>query len=1101
MPCPDRQLRRDQDIASACIKLMQACEDVEIPVKDSPETPKTPDIPSDISRSVKTSDSKRFLLDPQSVLRTEGFSGYWRTKKNHGPHRDVKAFKPASAEEAKAFLSQISLQLQPKLLVFSSETPRSSRTVKLRGRSGDMPCHGCHGPLGGGAHNGSAPGKDICTLPHHPSCPGGVVEDKDYRACIHGYVHQPQLVPETGFDQTLSSQDFLATQSQSTTLLSGPGTDVHYSQGMSGHDMTHLVSHHTPTVMPGLSQSSHIITENMQGQMDAHRAMNQAQSENQDRPLADGLTINNLRASPSQQAVVGDQMAGFREVIPALFAAPTAKVPQPPPLPGTVGGLHHGVQHVQISSTAQLHTQSIVSGSSHSAQQSQLSQALPVFSQPILDPFGGARQRVQNGSVQAESFVPQATPLISPSQSYHGVSYSSQASAGGGPPQPTYGAIGGVSHGGQQHSNQAPQILRASPAGAASTSTLANGQVTWTAPHANQQGPRLASHAGGFGTQSAPQTYQQGPHLASQAGAGGGIAWSAPHTSQQVPRMTSQIGPHVGHAQNGYQFHSAPQTSQHVPQHAPHRVPAAGQQIPHPSSQSGLQQLSNHAQYTVPHQSSHQVPRVAPGMVPPQQNPQFTDQQHHVPPQWQQQQQFPNGQQQPQLHRELQQAQSFPGQSSSLPQEYSGQSAAFNSQASYQTPHGPSNYFNSGVASMNDHQIPVMKAPPVGAQSFTPVYDFFVDTNGQTCKVLRQPQFTPPTRTEFRCSPRTGRMFKVQVPVKPMSPPPAKKYEWRCNALTGERWQVEVPVQQQSPQMSGPLQQVSAQGAGQLQQQQLAPVFGQPQQPQSSPWSGHPQPGVAHQSMFPQPDVYPQQQLRHRQQGDEGQQQLHSPGDFNQQLQNKVKGIVKLYEGGVTKKAAKLIDYAKKGSAKWAKKETSESINLPLFTFGAISELESSLSGRTEPLPEGVFLAKLRHIKNFLDVCCLNSEPTDFKGYGWTIAKDYALKVEGEVEQQHVNWEEMPAGVQTSQLLLAQMNCPKPAKSAPKGGLVNNKQEDKPVAKARCTTYNTCKTEDKCEYELSHPDKKCILKHECNWCKTNTKQSWKHQEWNCKRKN
>ena len=405
---------------------------------------------------------------------------------------------------------------------------------------------------------------------------------------------------------------------------------------------------------------------------------------------------------------------------------------------------------------------------------------------------------------------------------------------------------------------------------------------------------------------------------------------------------------------------------------------------------------------------------------------------------------------------------------------------------------------------MNDHQIPVLPAPPVGAQSFTPVYDYFVDTNGQTCKVLRQPQFTPPSRTEFRCSPLTGRMFKVQVPVKPMSPPPAKKYEWRCNVQTGERWQVEVPAQPQSAQMSGPLQQLSAQNAGQP-QQQLAQGSGQPQQHQSPPWSGprsgHPQPGVTPQSMFPQSDVHPQQQLRHHQHGDQGQQQPHSPGgDFNQQLQNKVKGIVKLYEGGVTKKAVKPIDFAKKGSAKWAKKETAESINLPLFTFGAISELESSLSGRTEPLPEGVFLAKLRHIKNFLDVCCLNSEPTDFKGYGWTIAKDYALKVEGEVEQQHVTWEEMPAGVQTSQLVLAQMNCPKPAKSTFKGGQ-GNKQEDKPVPiKAKCTTYNTCKSEDKCEYELSHPDKKCILKHECSWCRTNLKQSWKHQEWNCKRK-
>ena len=803
---------------------MQACDDVEIPVKDSPETPKTPDSPSDISRSVKTSNKQRFLLDPQLVLKTGGFSGYWRTKRNHGPHRDVKAFKPASAEEAKAFLSQISLQLQPRLLVFSSETPSSSSTVKLQGRPGDMPCHGCHGPLGGGAHNGSVPGKDHCTLPHHPSCLGGVVDDKDYRACIDGYVYQPQLVPETGFDHTLSSQDFLATQSQSTPLISGPGTDVNYRQGLSGQDTTHLSSHHMPT--PGLSQPAHIINQNMQSQMDDHRAMNQAQSENRDRPSADGLTITDLRADPNQKDLVGDQMVGFREIIPALFAAPTSKVPQPPPLPGVVEGLHHGVHQVEVSSAPQLNTRNTASGSSHDAQQSQFSQAPPVSSQPILDPFGGARQRLQLPPQVSQG--QQMGTAGGPPQSYQsaggGVSHSSQASAGTGPPQPTYGAAGGVSHGGQQH--------------------------TWSVPHPDQHGPRVVSHAGGYGTHSAPQTSQRGPHLASQSGAGGGVTWSAPHTSQQGPRLVSQIGPQVGQAQNGCR--TVPQTSQHVPQpgqeshagyshqtlgggFAPHPVPLAGQQIPRTGSQSGLQhgqmfhaQYNNQTHYTAPHQSNYQGPQVAPGMLPPQQNQQFTGQQYNVQPHWQQQQQFSNGQWQPQFQQGLQQSQSLPGQSSSLPQEYSGQSAVFNSQAPYQTPHG-------GAASMNDHQIPVLPAPPVGAQSFTPVYDYFVDTNGQTCKVLRQPQFTPPTRTEFRCSPLTGRMFKVQVPVKPMSPPPAKKYEWRCNVQTGERWQVEVPAQPQSAQMSGPLQQFSAQNAGQP-QQQLAQGSSQPQQHQSPPW-------------------------------------------------------------------------------------------------------------------------------------------------------------------------------------------------------------------------------------------------------------------------
>ena len=93
----------------------------------------------------------------------------------------------------------------------------------------------------------------------------------------------------------------------------------------------------------------------------------------------------------------------------------------------------------------------------------------------------------------------------------------------------------------------------------------------------------------------------------------------------------------------------------------------------------------------------------------------------------------------------------------------------------------------------------------------------------------------------------------------------------------------------------------------------------------------------------------------------------------------------------------------------------------------------------------------------------------------------------------------MPDGVQTDQLVLAQMDYPRPALTKKAG---QGREADYRLGQAeeRCKTYNTCRTEDKCEYELAHPDKKCILKHECSWCKVNLKQSYKHQEWACKKK-
>ena len=376
-------------------------------------------------------------------------------------------------------------------------------------------------------------------------------------------------------------------------------------------------------------------------------------------------------------------------------------------------------------------------------------------------------------------------------------------------------------------------------------------------------------------------------------------------------------------------------------------------------------------------------------------------------------------------------------------------------------------YNGGAAAAFNDQHIPVLQTPPAGAQLFTPTYEYYVDINGQTCKVMKNPQPPSRTRTEYRCSPQSGRVYSVQVPVQSSPTPPtpvqpAKQYEWRCDSQTGRTYQVELPAIQQ-------------------------PSVGQLLPPHHPPWSNL--------------------RSRHGQLGATSHQQQQCLGtdDFNQQLQKQMTGIVKLCEsgGGVTKKAMKILDFAKKGSTKWAKKATIDSINLPLFTLGAVSELESSLSGRTEQLSEGEFLAKLRHIKNYLDVCCLNSESSDFKGYGWSIAKDYALKVEEEVEQKLTTWEEMSGGVQTNQLVLAQMDCPKPQATKPalKVASGNKEKEALPAAKPKCPTYNGCKTDDKCEYEVSNPDKKCLFKHECTWCKKHLRQSWNHKEWSCKKKN
>ena len=158
-----------------------------------------------------------------------------------------------------------------------------------------------------------------------------------------------------------------------------------------------------------------------------------------------------------------------------------------------------------------------------------------------------------------------------------------------------------------------------------------------------------------------------------------------------------------------------------------------------------------------------------------------------------------------------------------------------------------------------------------------------------------------------------------------------------------------------------------------------------------------------------------------------------------------------------------------------------------------MEELESALSGRSESLPDNVILGKIRHLKNTFEVCCQNSNPSDFTGFGWTLAKDYAMKLCDEIDQGKISWQELPSDVKKSTLMSASMENPRPTRPDPKKSKGDDKREV-------CATFNKCTVENKCENEVANPSKSCLRRHECSWCRANKNQSWKHQEWKCRNK-
>ena len=309
--------------------------------------------------------------------------------------------------------------------------------------------------------------------------------------------------------------------------------------------------------------------------------------------------------------------------------------------------------------------------------------------------------------------------------------------------------------------------------------------------------------------------------------------------------------------------------------------------------------------------------------------------------------------------------------------------------------------------------------------------------------------------------------YHPQPVQSPQQSPSTAFYEWRVNQATGISYQVLVqPAPRQQFQQPHPAQQQSQFDVSTLNiQQDLSTT--QPQ-PYRSPQLGR---------TFQQP----------------ADTDLQRNSSMAQQLKEKVAGIVSLVESGGETKNLKLLDYVRSCPAKWAKKVTVDNMNLPVYGYGVIAELTASLSGRAPALSQEVLLAKLQHLQNTFGVCCLNTTEKEFGNYGWVLARDYSMKVQDRVNQKLTTWDNLSPEVQTSELVASQMEFPRPAE---KKILEKKPEERRPM----CTTWNSCSTENKCQYEVEHPDRACLRKHECSHCRASLKQGHRHQARRCPNK-
>ena len=214
--------------------------------------------------------------------------------------------------------------------------------------------------------------------------------------------------------------------------------------------------------------------------------------------------------------------------------------------------------------------------------------------------------------------------------------------------------------------------------------------------------------------------------------------------------------------------------------------------------------------------------------------------------------------------------------------------------------------------------------------------------NQQPQQTVTSSNYSGSYNTVPQFSPTTGRQYAAQDPVNQFPTP--LRHEWRIHPHTGVSYQVQVPAQ--SPVGHAPHNHLTAVPQPISAQPQLSVLPGFTDQQRPSPNLTQTNNGRSQHVQQSFSEAYDQ------------------TGNISLTRQEQVAGIVSLLEGGTTKKQPKIIEFAKKCPSKWSKQATLNNINLPLYAWGAIAELESSLSGRSQAMQESVLLGKLRHLKH-----------------------------------------------------------------------------------------------------------------------------------------
>ena len=200
-----------------------------------------------------------------------------------------------------------------------------------------------------------------------------------------------------------------------------------------------------------------------------------------------------------------------------------------------------------------------------------------------------------------------------------------------------------------------------------------------------------------------------------------------------------------------------------------------------------------------------------------------------------------------------------------------------------------------------------------------------------------------------------------------------------------------------------------------------------------------------------------------------------------------------------------LVKTARDCSIAWTTKVTADKLNMGLWCWAYMAQLLQSRTGQAPSLGQGELEARMQHFLNVLEIALQPSNPAEFDGHSWRVARLYADKIQHKIDRGDTwtNFEEKyGTDSQPSELMAAreELGPKQPKKGTVKDSDRSTDQNEKRVFKRTCTTWNTSSVEGKCDWESQNDGRACDRRHECSWCKEKGKRSLHHQRSFCRQR-